>query len=790
MNKPITKLMAMVFVIILAPLQLFAWIHTGDLDILSQADMDGLAPGLTEVTGNLIIEGNDIANIDNLGSLQTVGVDLYLHNNTILTNLDSLSSLITVGDDFEIHNNAALINVDGLSSLKTVGYWLEFHNNAALKNVDGLSSLTTIGEDLQFHNNAALTNIDGLSSLTSVDCCIEIHDNESLTNLNGLSSITSLSHDLEIINNDALVNIDGLSSLATVGDEFYINNNDALKIIDSFTSLRTVGDEIDIHHNDALEVISGFSSLKTVEDYIEIYYNPSLHSINGFESLESLDEDLEIQHNPMLKEVIGFSALESIGDDFELEYNDLLGIVDAFSNLKRVEDDFEFQGNNYVRVLDMFTSLEWIDNDVDIKNNDNLVSLCNLHTVASSAASLDWNVYGNAYNPTRQEVIDAGPTCPIPAKISGKLFYDKDADGLCGPDEKGLAHVAVLFNSEGIEKSTKLMTDSEGLYTFKFYGPIGDYRLTIDENTMPEGFSYTTPAVIESSIPEGVEYEFEMADFGFNFADSSVVDEHNNTDMPGDDATLTFVEGSPSFIKEPWSRAVDGNVNGWDGTATVGEDKSGKVWAVFEINGGPVVVDKLSIIVDNGFEDDAYEFRHMQEFDLFASATSADSSMFKKVGTFTLGTDWINVCRFGQSVSTKFLKIVINKPNFGANEWRQIVEISIDDLTIHIPKKGIESTKSGELPASYSLSQNYPNPFNPTTSINFALPHADHVDVAVFNLKGDLVKQLVAGYRSEGMHTIYWDATNDIGQKVTTGVYFYRIKAGEFCKAKKMTLMQ
>jgi hypothetical protein len=659
-----------------------------------------------------------------------------------------------------------LTDLDSLATLERVGNSLEICNNPALTSVDGLSSLRYIGNDFDIVNNDALTKIPTFPSLTTVADKIEFNYNDALIEIEGQQLLTHLGDDLEILGNKNLKSVTEFPLLTAFHYCLQINDNPALESLDIFSEITLVTQHIQIMRNASLKKIAGFDKLKTITGYLQIIDNSSLTTIEGFPVLSLVNIDFEIIGNPELQ------------------------TINAFGALKTVTRDFEVYGNNNIKLLESFSSLEWIGRNVTIYDNAKLLSFCGLHTMAIGASSPVWSVYANAYNPSRQDVIDDGPICPIPAQISGKVFYDKDGNGLCDADEKGLAHVAVRFNSEGTEKSTKLLTDSEGLYRLEFYGPIGDYRLTIDENTLPDGFSYTTPAIIENTIQGTVDYEFKSGDFGFNFADSSVIDEHNNADLAADDAQLTFIEGSPSFIKEPWSRAVDGKVNGWDGTATVGQDENGQVWAVFEIIGGPVIFDKLSIIVDNGQEDNAYEFRHMQEFDLYASATGVESGMFNKVGTFTLGTDWITICRFGQSVSAKYIKLVINKPNFGADEWRQIVEITIGEMKHFVTKKGIDSGELVVKPASYTLCQNYPNPFNPTTSIAYTLPGAQNVDIAVYNIRGDLVKQLASGRQDAGLYNISWDATNAAGNKVTTGVYFYRINAGSFTDTKKMTLIQ
>ena len=89
------------------------------------------------------------------------------------------------------------------------------------------------------------------------------------------------------------------------------------------------------------------------------------------------------------------------------------------------------------------------------------------------------------------------------------------------------------------------------------------------------------------------------------------------------------------------------------------------------------------------------------------------------------------------------------------------------------------------LPAEFSLEQNRPNPFNPITNINFSLPMASNVELVVYNVTGQRVKILADRYYDAGMHTIEWDAGN-----VASGIYFYRIKAGEFVESRKMILLK
>lgn len=94
------------------------------------------------------------------------------------------------------------------------------------------------------------------------------------------------------------------------------------------------------------------------------------------------------------------------------------------------------------------------------------------------------------------------------------------------------------------------------------------------------------------------------------------------------------------------------------------------------------------------------------------------------------------------------------------------------------------------LPSTLSLGQNYPNPFNPTTQFEFALPKGSDVKVAVYNVTGQEVRILLDGYAQAGRHTLTWDSKDNAGNPVSSGMYLYRITAGEFSMTKKMMLLK
>jgi flagellar hook assembly protein FlgD len=95
-------------------------------------------------------------------------------------------------------------------------------------------------------------------------------------------------------------------------------------------------------------------------------------------------------------------------------------------------------------------------------------------------------------------------------------------------------------------------------------------------------------------------------------------------------------------------------------------------------------------------------------------------------------------------------------------------------------------------PATYrnELAQNYPNPFNPTTTLAFSLAKGTDVDLRIFDVRGALVKTLVSEHRAAGVHRVPWDGVNQQGNRVASGVYFYKLVAGPFTDTKKLTILK
>jgi hypothetical protein len=103
----------------------------------------------------------------------------------------------------------------------------------------------------------------------------------------------------------------------------------------------------------------------------------------------------------------------------------------------------------------------------------------------------------------------------------------------------------------------------------------------------------------------------------------------------------------------------------------------------------------------------------------------------------------------------------------------------------------VENDPEEELPNNKAImSQNYPNPFNPTTSIEFSIPNNNKVELAIYNLKGQVVKTLVSRNLEAGEHIVNWNGKDNAGHQVSSGVYFYKLRTTNSTITKKMLLMK
>jgi hypothetical protein len=123
-----------------------------------------------------------------------------------------------------------------------------------------------------------------------------------------------------------------------------------------------------------------------------------------------------------------------------------------------------------------------------------------------------------------------------------------------------------------------------------------------------------------------------------------------------------------------------------------------------------------------------------------------------------------------------------------------VVDWTEDNLYVEDPPDLTTPTGVGDdvarLPYKFDLSQNYPNPFNPETVIEYEIAKSSEVTLKIYNVMGQEVKTLVNIVQNTGKHSVIWDGKNAAGDRVTSGIYLLKMKAGDFTKLLKMTLIR
>ena len=264
----------------------------GNYYFSTQADIDNYQtdyPNCTQLEGNIKIQGgSQIANLNGLGILKSVGGTLFIINQSILTNLTGLNSLTTIGDAFYILNNTALTGFTGMDSLSSIGGYFLIQLNPALTSLTGLKVLKSIGDELYIDENSALTSLTGLDSLTTIGGALGVYDQPALTTLIALNSLTSVGTSIDIIGNNSLTSLSGLDNINPGTIDFlsiYSNSSLSTCSVQSVCSyLLNPSNPFNIHSNawgcnDEYQVEARCATIglesKCNEQSLTIYPNPA-----------------------------------------------------------------------------------------------------------------------------------------------------------------------------------------------------------------------------------------------------------------------------------------------------------------------------------------------------------------------------------------------------------------------------------------------------------------------------------------------------------------------------------
>jgi C1A family cysteine protease len=159
--------------------------------------------------------------------------------------------------------------------------------------------------------------------------------------------------------------------------------------------------------------------------------------------------------------------------------------------------------------------------------------------------------------------------------------------------------------------------------------------------------------------------------------------------------------------------------------------------------------------------------------------------------------DWINIPNgLGviQSGDSALIDININTSNLDPDNYSGMIKITSNDTTgsvIEVPlnlelSEPVNIKGLAEInPGKWNLAQNYPNPFNPVTTLSYQIPKAAKVTLSIYNIRGQLVKTLVNKNQIAGSYSIIWNANG-----LSSGIYFYKIKAEDFTEIKKCLIVK
>ena len=130
------------------------------------------------------------------------------------------------------------------------------------------------------------------------------------------------------------------------------------------------------------------------------------------------------------------------------------------------------------------------------------------------------------------------------------------------------------------------------------------------------------------------------------------------------------------------------------------------------------------------------------------------------------------------------------KLNVKATDGIDTVDVTGDNRVIYVNRYDYLSVLNEGIPTEFALHENYPNPFNPSTTLRFDLPYSGDVNLTIYNMLGQKVKSFDMRGIQAGKHILSWNATNDFGEKVGTGVYLYQLQTKGFMKTRKMIFMK
>jgi methionine-rich copper-binding protein CopC len=352
--------------------------------------------------------------------------------------------------------------------------------------------------------------------------------------------------------------------------------------------------------------------------------------------------------------------------------------------------------------------------------------------------------------------------------------------GLVSVGATGLQGVYVdLLNFSG-GSVMRVTTDSNGYYMMPDL-PSGHYIVDL---TPPLGFgSIGSPSILVTLAEIGIKVDFNL----YNITTGSIADywwwrsqvQAIRNDAPLDGGiTNDDVDRFCASIYDHYYNRTDGFAMRIDGVTCTGSpagaltfDDVANIWFDIIDGSNAARIRKHLLACLLNIASDRLSQRAVVSVD-GATASQAITYLAGRYmgGAVDDGTIWYNLSLIHTEVMIAAGVIPLSTPN--------------------IMYKPEEIDPINPVPNAFALLQNYPNPFNPTTTIKFSVPERTNVTISVYNLLGAEVTRLVDRGLSAGNYQVVWNGLSKDGQSVSTGIYLYRIQAGNYSETRKMLLLK
>ena len=356
-------------------------------------------------------------------------------------------------------------------------------------------------------------------------------------------------------------------------------------------------------------------------------------------------------------------------------------------------------------------------------------------------------------------------------------------------------YVAVNLGAQNGNNFWTAITDANGNYTIQMNSDTSGnpWRLKID-NPLLYGSAIQSPDRINLTLDAGVATSYANNDFTFTSASASLT------------GTVTDEIGNPvinysAYLAGPNSGNFYRNTN----TDTAGVYHLGLL-------AGELPFANLSVGIGDSYDTTIVSVYHQYPTVISGNSLTHDFTLFKANSTISgrITVDGSSpagpITVFGYNadsanaqtntdangyymlhVTNKIYDYTIELGNIpaGYGFTNPVVHAGDTNVNINLTQATDVKQINSNLPKTYALSQNFPNPFNPTTQIQYDIPQSSFVHLVVYNLLGQQVAELVNSQQAAGKYSVTFSGTN-----LSSGIYIYSIRAGNFVQSKKLILLK